>query len=153
PSHPDLSWEAVRDALQAQQDEASLEALEFMFPSPFAPAGNEFLKFVQPIFKPRRPLLDASGDLSHYIHETFKYEPKSTSIDTPLGNMLRGGKGVCQDFAHLMIAAMRSLRLPARYVSGYLRSGANFQGAEASHAWVSVYSPGNGWVSFDPTND
>jgi transglutaminase-like putative cysteine protease len=153
PSQPDLPWETVRDTLAAQQDDASLEALEFIFPSQYVPTGSEFLKLVQPLFKPGRPLLEAAHDLSHHIHETFKYAPKSTSIDMPLGNILRGRKGVCQDFAHVMIAAMRSLRLSARYVSGYLRSGANFQGAEASHAWVSVYSPGNGWVSFDPTND
>ncbi len=152
-SEPDMPWESVRDLLADQPDEASLHALEFTFSSPYAPTGPEFSKFIQPLFKPGRPLLEAAEDLSHYIHETFKYAPKSTSIDMPLGNILRGRKGVCQDYAHIMIAAMRSLRLSARYVSGYLRSGANFQGAEASHAWVAVYSPGNGWVSFDPTND
>jgi transglutaminase-like putative cysteine protease len=105
------------------------------------------------VFQPGRGLLEGAWALSHKIHEEFKYQPKSTSIDTPLTDIIRNRKGVCQDFAHIMIAAMRSLRLPVRYVSGYLRSNANYQGAAASHAWVSVYVPGQGWASFDPTND
>ena len=76
--------------------------------------------------------------MSHRIHSEFTYKPTSTAIDTPLLEVLRRKRGVCQDFAHVMIGALRSMGLPARYVSRYLRSGADYQGAEASHAWVSV---------------
>jgi transglutaminase-like putative cysteine protease len=92
-------------------------------------------------------------DLSHRIHKQFTYRPTVTTVDTPVLETLRTRRGVCQDFAHVMIGALRSLGLPVRYVSGYLRSGANYEGAEASHAWVSVFLPEFGWIDFDPTND
>ncbi len=149
----EITWEATRDLLAEQPDTEALKAFEFVFSSPLIPVGGEFLKYAQAVFQPGRGLLEGAWALSHKIHEDFKYQPKSTSIDTPLTDIIRNRKGVCQDFAHIMIAAMRSLRLPVRYVSGYLRSNANYQGAAASHAWVSVYVPGQGWASFDPTND
>ena len=90
--------------------------------------------------------------MTRRIHDEFNYQPKSTSIDTPLLDVLNTRQGVCQDFANIMIGALRSLRLAARYVSGYIRSGPRFQGAAASHAWVSVFDPRNGWLGFDPTN-
>ena len=89
----------------------------------------------------------------HHIHADFKYLPKSTSIDAPLTDVLLNRQGVCQDFAHVMIGVIRSVRLAARYVSGYVRPGPKVQGAQASHAWVSVFIPGDGWLSFDPTNN
>jgi transglutaminase-like putative cysteine protease len=92
-------------------------------------------------------------DLSQRINKEFHYDQKSTSIDSPLPQVLRKKRGVCQDFAHVMIGALRSMRLAARYVSGYVRSGGDFQGALASHAWVSVFVPGTGWLDFDPTNN
>ncbi len=159
---PSISWEEARDVLAAHRDAPSLAAYEFIFDSPFVAAAPDLYEFAKPSFAPKRPLADAVHDLTHRIHAEFKYEPKSTSIDVPLLDVLRQRHGVCQDFAHVMIGAMRSLGLAARYVSGYLRSGAKFQGAEASHAWVSVFVPGtdeNGgsrggeWLSFDPTND
>ena len=87
------------------------------------------------------------------IHADFDYTPKSTSIETPLAVVLEDRKGVCQDFAHVMIGALRAHGLAARYVSGYLRSDADFQGAQASHAWVAVFVPNLGWIDFDPTNN
>jgi transglutaminase-like putative cysteine protease len=87
------------------------------------------------------------------IHADFDYTPKSTSIETPLEEVLQVRKGVCQDFAHVMIGALRAHGLAARYVSGYLRSDADFQGAQASHAWVAVFVPNLGWIDFDPTNN
>jgi transglutaminase-like putative cysteine protease len=149
----DITWEATRDVLAEQPDMDALQAFEFVFASPLVPVGGDFLKYGRAVFTPGRPLLEGALALSHKIHEEFKYKPKSTAIDTPLAEIIRNRKGVCQDFAHVMIAALRSLRLSARYVSGYLRSGADYQGAEASHAWVSVFVPGQGWASFDPTND
>jgi transglutaminase-like putative cysteine protease len=117
------------------------------------PVGAELAAYARPSFTAGRGLLDAVDDLSHRIHTEFKYQPNTTSIDTPVLDALKAKRGVCQDFSHVMIGALRSQRLAARYVSGYLRSGADYQGAEASHAWVSVYLPGTGWVDVDPTND
>ena len=126
---------------------------EYLFDSPFVATQTELAEFARPSFTFGRPLLEAAGELSHRIFTEFRYEPMSTTIDMPLLEVLRSRRGVCQDFAHVMIGALRSLRLPARYVSGYLRSRADYRGAEASHAWVQVYVPGSGWHSFDPTND
>jgi transglutaminase-like putative cysteine protease len=149
----DLPWETARDALAAHLEPETLEAFEFVLDSPFIAAGAELAAYARPSFPAGRPLLEAVDDLAHRIHTEFKYEPEATNIDTPLLDTLRARRGVCQDFTHVMIGALRSLRLSARYVSGYLRSGANYQGAEASHAWVSVYLPRHGWVDVDPTND
>src|SRR5262249_5142095 len=103
--------------------------------------------------KPGRPLLEAAKELTHRIHDDFKYRPQSTSIDVPLRDVVKKRQGVCQDFAHVMIGALRSQKLAARYVSGYVRPGPKVRGAQASHAWVSLFFPGSGWIGFDPTND
>jgi transglutaminase-like putative cysteine protease len=150
---PRIPWEAARDLLTAHPDDASLDALEFIYPSRYVAAAPELEKYAKPTFAPGRPLADAVQELSHRIHSEFKYEPKSTSIEMPLLEILKRRRGVCQDFAHVMIGALRSMRLAARYVSGYLRSGAKYQGAEASHAWAAVFLPGYGWLNLDPTND
>jgi len=149
----DLTWEAARQALAAHESADVLKAYEFVFDSTYAAAAPALADYARTSFEPGRPLLDATLDLSHRIHAEFTYKPKSTSIETPLLDTLRNKRGVCQDFSHVMIGSLRSMGLAARYVSGYLRSGANYQGAEASHAWVSVFFPGTGWVDFDPTND
>jgi transglutaminase-like putative cysteine protease len=146
-----LPWEEARELIATHPDEESLAATEFVFDSPLVFGGVELAEYARPTFTPGRPLLEALNELSHRIYSEFTYKPNSTSIDMPLLDVLRNRKGVCQDFAHVMIGALRSLRLAARYTSGYLRSGN--QGAEASHAWVSAYVPGSGWLSFDPTND
>jgi transglutaminase-like putative cysteine protease len=150
---PGISWEAARDQLAAPPDANTFEAYEFVFDSPFVASAPELAEFAHRTFTPGRPLADAVIELSHRIHSEFLYQPKSTSIDMPLLDVLTSRRGVCQDFAHVMIGSLRSLRLAARYVSGYLRSGALYKGAEASHAWVSVFVPGFGWMSLDPTND
>lgn len=149
----DIPWETARDELAAHERPEGLEAFEYVFDSPFVAAGPELLAYARPSFPPGRGLLEGVDDLSHRIHAEFKYQPNATNIDTPLLEALKAHRGVCQDFSHVMIGALRSLRLAARYVSGYLRSGADYQGAEASHAWVSVHLPGTGWVDIDPTND
>jgi transglutaminase-like putative cysteine protease len=150
---PTISWEATRDRIAEQSDAALLDPYEFIFDSPYVAAAPDLAAYAWSTFSPGRPLVDAVTELSHRIHSEFRYAPKSTSIDMPLLEVLGNRCGVCQDFAHIMIGALRSLRLPARYVSGYLRSGATYQGADASHAWVSVFVPGTGWMDFDPTND
>jgi transglutaminase-like putative cysteine protease len=150
---PEIAWEQVRASLAIHDTPESLEAYEFVFDSPFVAASPELAAYAAPAFTGGRPLADAVIELCHRIHGEFRYQPKSTHIETPLREVLKQRCGVCQDFTHVMIGALRSLHLAARYVSGYLRSGANYQGAEASHAWVAVFIPGYGWLSVDPTND
>jgi transglutaminase-like putative cysteine protease len=151
-------WEQVRDQALARSEEAgadeeSFRATEFLFRSPFVKIGLEFAAYAEPSFQPGRPIVEAGFDLCHRIFTEFRYDPRATTISTPVDEVLKSRVGVCQDFAHLMISCLRSLRLPARYVSGYLRSGENTHGAEASHAWCAVFCPGLGWLEFDPTND
>lgn len=153
PELPSISWEEARELIAAQTDAACIEASEFTYNSPFVPAVPQLAEYARKTFAARRSLVEAALDLNHRIHAEFKYHPKSTSIDMPLTDVLRNRRGVCQDFAHVMIGALRSVQLAARYVSGYVRPGSRVKGAQASHAWVSVFVPGNGWVSFDPTND
>lgn len=147
------AWESVSRLLAQPSDAYTIGASEFIFDSPYISAHADLQDYAQPTFTPGRPLLSALEELTRRIHDEFKYQPRSTSIDTPLLEVLHNRQGVCQDFAHLMIGTLRSLGLAARYVSGYIRSGPRFQGAAASHAWVSVYDPPNGWLNFDPTNN
>ena len=143
-----LTWEeASHSSLE------SLEASDFVYQSPFVPMSVELAEYARKTFAPHRPFMAGLKELSHRINTEFEYKAASTSIDMPLREVLQKRRGVCQDFAHIMIGALRSLRLAARYVSGYVRPGPRVQGAQASHAWVSVFVPGSGWFSFDPTND
>jgi transglutaminase-like putative cysteine protease len=130
-----------------------IEAAEFVYNSPYVPATPQLEQYAKEVLKPNRPLLEAAKELTHRIHADFKYRPQSTSIDVPLRDVVKKRQGVCQDFAHVMIGALRSQKLAARYVSGYVRPGPKVQGAQASHAWVSLFFPGFGWIGFDPTND
>jgi transglutaminase-like putative cysteine protease len=109
-----------------------------------------FTEYAADCFAPARPILACAEALMTKLHRELKYAPGETTVATPPTEVLRLRRGVCQDFAHLMIACLRSRGLPARYVSGYVRS---LVGAGASHAWVSVYAPPFGWVDLDPTND
>ena len=148
-----ISWEDARDAIAVHATADSIEASEFVYNSPFVPPVSQLHEYARKIFEPKRPLIEAARDLTQRINKDFKYHPKSTSIDVPLADVFRSRRGVCQDFAHVMIGALRSMRLAARYVSGYVRPGPKVQGAQASHAWVSVFFPDVGWISFDPTNN
>ena len=148
-----IPWEQARAVLAKPEDAETLAAYEFIFDSPYVASAPKLADYAKLSFAPGRPLAEAAHDLSSRIYREFKYKPKSTSIDMPLMDVFEFRRGVCQDFAHIMIGSLRSLRLAARYVSGYLRSGANLQGSEASHAWVSVYIPGHGWLDLDPTNN
>jgi transglutaminase-like putative cysteine protease len=155
PIHPRLtpSWEQVRDTVTRHETADIFDALQFVFESPRIAIGPAFAAYAAPSFGPGRPLLEGVIDLCHRIHREFKYDQRATTVSTPVGAVLSSRRGVCQDFAHIMIAGLRSLRLPARYVSGYLRSGGDSVGGEASHAWVSAFCPGFGWLDIDPTND
>ena len=150
---PEMSWEEARSVLAEHSDMETLAAYEFTFESPFVPLSPELAAWARTTFTPGRPLAEAVQELSSRVYSEFEYQPKSTSIDMPLSEVFKNRQGVCQDFAHVLIGALRSLRLAARYVSGYLRSGAKYQGAEASHAWISAFLPGYGWLDLDPTNN
>ncbi|MBL8175122.1 MAG: transglutaminase family protein [Bryobacterales bacterium] len=150
---PALEWEKVRDVLREPSSPEEFDASEFVFPSPHVQLGEAFASYASASFPERAPLCDGAANLAARIFEEFQYDQRATTVATPVGQVLREKRGVCQDFAHLMIACLRSLGLAARYVSGYLQSGEGSIGAEASHAWVSVFSPGHGWIDIDPTNN
>ncbi|HEY0178158.1 MAG TPA: transglutaminase family protein [Dokdonella sp.] len=154
-------WEdvAARYAYRAARalDDADFDAIGFRFESPFVGVDPRFADYARECFGARTPLLAAAQALMEKIHREFTYEPGATQIATPLAEVLATRRGVCQDYAHFMLACLRALGLPARYVSGYLRTRPppgrpRLVGADASHAWVAVYCPANGWVDFDPTN-
>lgn len=154
----DQPWDRVGTALQSGNDEQYLNAREFTLPSPMIPRLPELLDFAAPDFPAGRPLIEAVTALNRRIFETFSFKPGFTTVSTPVAEVLANRAGVCQDFAQLMIGAIRSLGLPARYVSGYLETRPpagkpKLIGADASHAWVSVFLPGSGWIDFDPTNN
>jgi transglutaminase-like putative cysteine protease len=158
---PDLEasepWDEVRDALRESHTRAGLDALELAYDSPHTRPDAELVAYAMPSFPPKKPILAAVLDLTRRIHGEFQYQPGSTNVATPPSQVLRTRRGVCQDFAHLEIAMLRGLGLSARYVSGYVHNrpsdGSARPGyADASHAWLSVYSPGAGFVDFDPTN-
>jgi transglutaminase-like putative cysteine protease len=147
-------WEDVRGIVS---NASYNDAWEFRYPSPYVEPAPELTAFAREAFTEQRPLLVAAIDLMHRIHDEFQFDPGATTITTPATRVLEERHGVCQDFAHLQIACLRSLGLPARYVSGYLLTDPpagqpRLVGADASHAWVSVWCPANGWVDLDPTN-
>jgi transglutaminase-like putative cysteine protease len=156
-------WEVVAESLRYVASAPYLPQVEFALPSPFVPRLAALREYALLSFTAGRPLAEAALELMHCVHADFDYRSRSTEIDTPLAEVWRRKRGVCQDFAHLMAGAMRMLGLPVRYVSGYLLTqagnGAAMQGADASHAWVQVWCPGttgvpaDGWLDLDPTND
>jgi transglutaminase-like putative cysteine protease len=161
---PELDLGGANDCAQAleklsnRRDENTLLAREFALNSPMVRAGDALREYAAPSFAADRPLLAAVRDLNHRIYSDFTYDPEFSTIATPLDEVLEHRRGVCQDFAHLAIGCLRSLGYPARYVSGYLETQpapgqAKLVGSDASHAWFAVYSPGEGWFEFDPTND
>ena len=151
-------WETVRDQLaQAETPETRMMS-QFRFESPYIQYLDAARDYAITSFTPGRPILDAAMDLTTRIYHEFEYAPTTTSISTPTWEVLKERRGVCQDFAHLEITALRSLGLAARYVSGYLVTmpppgKPKLVGADASHAWLSVYCPGHGWIDLDPTNN
>ncbi len=154
-----VSWEQARDYLQnTSPNERTIEARQFVMESPFVEFTPEVEDYTAGSLTPGRPLMEAVEDLMSRIHNDFTYDPAFSDIATPLSDVLEHRKGVCQDFAHLAIACLRSQGLAARYVSGYLETlppegQERLVGADESHAWFSVFVPYRGWVDFDPTND
>ncbi len=157
-----MSWERAREAFRYRAGAAFDAANEFVFASPMVPRQGEFATYARTSFAPDRALLASALDLMHRIHGEFSYESQSTEVNTPALQALTQRKGVCQDFAHIFVACLRSLGLAARYVSGYLLTEAapgsvKLKGSDASHAWASVYLPDlpaqQRWIHLDPTND
>ena len=153
-----LPWEEVVEWLRGDVGPEGLNAYEFVFESARVRPGAEFAAYASQSFSPARPLTAAVLDLTARIYKDFRFDSKATNVRTSPEEVLRLRRGVCQDFAHLQVACLRSLGLAARYVSGYLRTypppgRARLVGADASHAWVSVYCPGTGWLDVDPTNN
>lgn len=160
-----MAWDAVREHFRYSAKHAWDAAAEFVFASPYVPRHADFAAYARPSFADGTPLLLAARDLMQRIHHDFTYESQSTQVNTPALEALAQRKGVCQDFAHIMIACLRACGLPARYVSGYLLTHPapgqeRLVGSDASHAWVSVYLPdgpdtpvGARWHDFDPTNN
>ncbi|MGH1361400.1 MAG: transglutaminase family protein [Burkholderiaceae bacterium] len=151
-------WEQVLAAVRKPVTHEAGTAAGFCFPSPYVDVPSNIGELVNDLFAPGRPLLEAVMALTNRIYTDFTYRGGVTDIWTPVATVLNKKQGVCQDFAHLQIAALRSLGLPAKYVSGYLlthppEGKPRLIGADESHAWLSVWLPGLGWVDFDPTNN
>jgi transglutaminase-like putative cysteine protease len=151
------SWEDVRDRIARHPDPGHDDVLEFSYESPLVEVGSKLAEFAGPSLRPGRPVLEAAWDLMRRIHDGFTFDNQATTVATPVSKVLADRHGVCQDFAHLQIACLRSVGLAARYVSGYLLTDppegqARLVGADASHAWLSIWCPKHGWVDLDPTN-
>ncbi len=152
------AWEQVRETLPSDHSWNGLTAYQYVFDSARAAAKPALASYARESFPERRPLMACVLDLTQRIHRDFRFDSKATEVNTPTETVFEKRRGVCQDFAHLQIACIRSLGLPARYVSGYLRTlpppgRARLVGADASHAWCSAWCPVLGWVDFDPTNN
>ncbi|MDP9175571.1 MAG: transglutaminase family protein [Planctomycetota bacterium] len=150
-------WEQVVRMLREQHEPDLLDARQFTFESTYVPLAAPLGEYAMPSFAPGRPLLECVTELTQRIYDDFVFDSKATTIGTPVLEVLEHRHGVCQDFAHLQIGCLRYLGLAARYVSGYLSTKpppgrARLVGADASHAWVSVFFPDFGWIDFDPTN-
>jgi transglutaminase-like putative cysteine protease len=151
-------WDTVRQRCASDVLTPDSAVGEFLFDSPHITRKAAFADYAAPSFPRERPLLEAVTDFTARIFREFKFDRRATTTATPLDEVLGHRRGVCQDFAHLAIAGLRSLGLPARYVSGYIETQpppgkARLIGADASHAWFSVWCPGHGWIDADPTND
>lgn len=152
-----ISCEQAVTYLAASREAEVIEARQYVLESDFIEFSAEVDAYSRVSFAADRPLLEAVEELMHRIYQDFEYDPHFSNIATPLADVLEHRKGVCQDFAHLAIACLRMRGLAARYVSGYLETlpppgQQRLVGADASHAWFSVFVPYQGWIDFDPTN-
>jgi len=152
-----ISWEETKKQLM-QPGPENFDARQYIPVTDITTATEEIYNYTLRSFTPNRSIFEASYDLTKRIYKDFQFKPGFTTIATPLTEVMKERKGVCQDFAHLAIACIRSVGLPARYMSGYLETLApegkeKIVGVDASHAWFSVFIPGTGWVEFDPTNN
>lgn len=151
------AWEVVADEIKSALKPDAKKANLFSFASTMIPPLPQLRDYALPSFTPGRPIAQAALDLICRIHADFVFDPVATTIATPLAEVIQNKRGVCQDFAHLAIGALRAMHLSARYVSGYLRTvpppgKKRLIGADASHAWLSVWCGGDTWLDLDPTN-
>jgi transglutaminase-like putative cysteine protease len=152
-----LAWEASTH-LADDYTADGLDAYQYQFESPRIRFGADFEAYARVSFTPGRSMAEALRELTARIHQDFRFDSKVTNVRTVAEEVFKKRSGVCQDFAHVQVACLRSIGLAARYVSGYLRTfpppgKTRLIGADASHAWVSAYSRGGGWLDMDPTND
>ncbi|MCB1087630.1 MAG: transglutaminase family protein, partial [Verrucomicrobiae bacterium] len=157
PPESSLSWEAARERIAADRRAECLAAFEMTFPSGVVPVDKPYADYAVRSFPKGRPLLEGVMALTERIHREFEFDPAATTVSTPVAQVMKQRRGVCQDFAHFQIACLRSLGLPTRYVSGYIRTNPppgqpRLVGVDATHAWVGVFCPDLGWVEYDPTN-
>lgn len=155
--YPSVTWEKTTQQL-SESAPVNADLKQFITDSPMIQIDEETLQYARISFTVDRDLVEACRDLTQRIFKEFRYSPGFSTIATPIREVMKKKKGVCQDFAHLAIACVRSLGLAARYVSGYLETippegEEKLVGSDASHAWFSVFVPGAGWVDFDPTNN
>jgi transglutaminase-like putative cysteine protease len=152
------AWELVRERVRSDRRRDVLDAYAFTFESTHVKNSPALRDYAAPSFREGRPVLEVVRDLTTRIHADFTYDLEATDVSTPVSEVLRRRRGVCQDFAHLQIGCLRAFGLPGRYVSGYLLTRPppgrpRLVGADASHAWIGTFVPDFGWVDFDPTND
>jgi transglutaminase-like putative cysteine protease len=153
------NWEEVTALAQGAQSLAPDSPAQYIYPSRLVPTVDEITAYAQESFQARRPVFEAARELMGRVRRDFTYDPEATEVSTPIREAFAQRHGVCQDFAHIMIAGLRGLGLPAAYVSGYLRTipppgQPRLEGADATHAWVMVWcGPETGWIGLDPTND
>jgi len=152
------AWDAVRDRVRHDRQRDCLEAYQFVFPSPRVECSAALAAYARESFLPGRPILEATAELNRRIYTDFTYEKGATDVGTPVAEAFAKRRGVCQDFAHVMVGCLRSVGVPARYVSGYLVTrrepgSVRLVGSDESHAWAAIYALEHGWIGFDPTND
>lgn len=159
--HLDLAgttaWDRLDEHLLGDDGELDIEVAQFRCASRLTTANLDIAEYAAKSFPAGRPVLQGAFDLTRRIYTEFKFDATATDLSTPIVQVFRQRRGVCQDFSHLTLAALRALRIPARYVSGYILTHpppgqAKLRGTDASHAWISVWAPETGWVDFDPTN-
>lgn len=153
-----VSYQEALDYLATTLNPETIEAREFLLNSPMIECSEALADYARPSFEPDRSLKACVSDLTSRIFTDFAYDPHFTTVATPLSEVLEHKRGVCQDFAHLQVGCLRSIGIPAKYVSGYIETlpapgEKKLVGADATHAWIAYFSPNEGWVEFDPTND
>lgn len=151
---------SVEEAMEYLRHESVevVEAREYLLSSPMIECSEALAEYARPSFDPKRSLKSCVADLTRRIFTEFDYDPQFSTVATPLSEVLKHKKGVCQDFAHFQVGCLRSIGIPAKYVSGYIETlplpgEEKLVGADATHAWIAFFCPGEGWVEFDPTND
>jgi transglutaminase-like putative cysteine protease len=153
-----LSWNQAVSLVASDRNRECLDAYQYVFESPRIRLNDAFANYARHSFTNGRAFGEALLDLTSRVHREFRFDADATNVRTTPEDVLRSKRGVCQDFAHLQIACLRSIGVPARYVSGYLRTypppgGTRLVGSDVSHAWLAAYCPESGWLEVDPTND